>query len=84
MYLQFEPVEGPSSSLIELGIALGKQIKTTIILKNGLPEPRIFDGFQAVAAKLKFLPQARIYHVENVEAACSLIEIEGRKMLGLQ
>ena len=41
-------------------------------------------GFGAVAAKLKFLPEARIYtEVESPEAAASLISRNGRELLGL-
>jgi hypothetical protein len=52
LYLQFSDVVRPTSALIELGIALGRRIKTTVIVRRGLPTPYVLDGFGGVAAKL--------------------------------
>lgn len=83
LYLQFADIVRPSGALIELGVALGKKIKTTIILKSDVQQPYMLQGFAAVAANLNFLPQARIYFVEDVGAACSLVARNGRQLLGL-
>ena len=83
LYLQFLEVVHPSSSLIELGCALGRRLKTTIIIKADLHQPFMLDGFAAVAAGLNFLPKARVYTVRSVDQACDLITRNGRELLGL-
>jgi transcriptional regulator with XRE-family HTH domain len=84
LYLQFAEVLGPSSAYVELGFALGRKMKVTIIVQKGLTSPYMLRGFGAVAAKLKFLPEARIYtEVESPDEAASLIASNGRDLLGL-
>jgi transcriptional regulator with XRE-family HTH domain len=83
LYVQFAEMVHPSSSLIELGIALGLRLKTTIILQNDINKPYMLEGFGSVAEKLKFLPQARIYTVQSPKQACELISKNGRELLGL-
>jgi hypothetical protein len=83
LYIQFAPIVHPSSALVELGFALGRRIKTTVIFQSGLPVPYMLGNFGAVASEMKFLPQARIYPVESVAGAVSLIERNGRDLLGL-
>lgn len=84
LYLQFAEVVGPSSAFVELGFALGIKMKITIIVQKGLISPYMLRGFGAVAARLKFLPEARIYtEVESPEEAASLIASNGRDLLGL-
>ena len=84
LYLQFTEVMGPSSAFVELGFALGRKMKVTIIVQKGLTSPYMLRGFGAVAAKLKFLPEVRIYtEVESPDEAASLISSNGRELLGL-
>lgn len=84
LYLQFAEVLGPSSAFVELGFALGTKMKVTIIVQKGLTSPYMLRGFGAVAAKLKFLSETRIYtEVESPGAAASLIASNGRELLGL-
>lgn len=83
LYLQFAEVIGPSSAFVELGFALGRKMKITIITKSGLVSPYMLQGFGAVAASLSFLPQARIYHVRSAQEASNLIAQNGRELLGL-
>lgn len=84
LYLQFRETHRPSSSLVELGLALGMRHKTTMIVHEDLAQPFMFtNGFGAVAAELDFLPKARTYTVTSVAGACELIERNGRGLLGL-
>jgi transcriptional regulator with XRE-family HTH domain len=83
LYVQFMEIVRPSSSLIELGCALGWRLKTTVIMQAGLNEPFMLDNFGAVAATLDFLPKARVYKVKSVGDACDLITRNGRELLGL-
>lgn len=83
LYLQFEPVVRPSGALVELGIALGRRMKTTIIVKRDLPQPFMLQEFAAVAARVDSLPQARVYLVDDVDAARQFIDRNGRELLGL-
>ena len=83
LYLQFVEIVRPSSALIELGVALGRRLKTTVILQTGVAQPYMLNGFGAVAATVGFLPQARIYTVKSVGDACDLIRVNGRELLGL-
>lgn len=84
IYLQFEELDGPSGALVELGIGLGRRIKTTIILREGLRTPFLLrEGFGAVAARHQSMPKARIYLVKSAADAASLIERNGRELLGL-
>jgi transcriptional regulator with XRE-family HTH domain len=83
LYLQFAEVRGPSSALVELGFALGRKMKVTIIHKKGLTSPYMLRGFGVVAAKLSFLPDAEIYEEESADSAAALIANNGRELLGL-
>jgi transcriptional regulator with XRE-family HTH domain len=83
LYLQFLEVVHPSSSLIELGCALGRHLKTTMIIQADLYPVFMLDGFGAVAASVGFLPKARVYRVKTVGDACDLITRNGRELLGL-
>jgi transcriptional regulator with XRE-family HTH domain len=83
LYLQFAEVIGPSSALVELGFALGRRMKITIIFKKGLTSPYMLRGFGGVAARLSFLPDTRIYEEESADSAAALIASNGRELLGL-
>lgn len=83
LYLQFAEVVGPSSSFVELGFALGRRMKITIIVKQGLRSPHMLKNYGTVAANLDFLPNARMYTVASAADAASLIESNGRVLLGL-
>ncbi len=84
LYLQFEELVGPSGALVELGIALGKEIKTTVMVKKGLEKPFMLrQGFDAVAKRVGGYPDARIYDVDSVAHAETMIAESGRIMFGL-
>jgi transcriptional regulator with XRE-family HTH domain len=81
LYLQFAQTVNPSGALVELGFALGRRIKTTMIIKRNIHTPYMFEGFQGVAAKLDSLPEAHIYVVDEINQAVRLIEVDGRRFL---
>jgi transcriptional regulator with XRE-family HTH domain len=81
LYLQFAELVNPSGALVELGFALGRKIKTTMIIKRGLRTPYMFDGLGIVAAKLNFLPETHIYEVGDVDEAVRLVGRNGRQLL---
>jgi transcriptional regulator with XRE-family HTH domain len=81
LYLQFAEMDNPSGALVEVGFALGRKLKTTMIIKKGLRTPYMFGGFEGVAAKLHFLPDVFIYEVETIGQAVRLIETNGRQLL---
>jgi transcriptional regulator with XRE-family HTH domain len=83
LYLQFSEIVRPSSALVELGLALGRRMKTTLIVKSEIDYPYMFEGFGAVAASLNFLPNARIYQVRSIEDAEAILRNNGRELLGL-
>lgn len=85
LYLQFAEIKGPTGALVELGIALGRRMKTTIICLRGVRLPFMMEptSFAAVAERSKILPAARLYEVESVEAASTLVANNGRELLGL-
>lgn len=83
LYLQFAEIIRPSSALIELGCALGRRMKTTIIMHEDVQQAFMLDGFGAVASNLSFLPKARIYRVHSIDDACDLVDRNGRQLLGL-
>lgn len=83
IYLQFKNIVHPSSSLVELGLALGKRMKTTIFVARGIREPYMLDGFQGVAGAVSFLPKARIYRVGAPDEVSSMLAKNGREILGL-
>lgn len=83
LYLQFAEVVRPSSAFVELGFALGRKMKVTIIVQQGLKNPFMLRGFSAVAESLDFLPKARTYEVASADEAASLIKGSGRELLGL-
>ena len=63
------------------GFALGRKLKTTIIVKRNLHKPYMLEGFGVVAAKLRFLPEVHIYEVDDVDEAVRLIGRNGRQLL---
>jgi transcriptional regulator with XRE-family HTH domain len=81
LYLQFAELVNPSGALVELGFALGRKVKTTMIIKRDLATPYMLEGFGAVAAKLHFLPEVHIYEIKDVDDAVRLIERNGRQLL---
>ncbi len=83
LFLQFSEILQPTSALIELGLALGKRLKTTIFVQRDLPIPFMLEGFSAVAAEIPFLPKARVYPVASATEACRMIRKNGRDLLGL-
>jgi len=83
LYLQFAQVSRPTSALVEFGFALGRRLKTTFILKNGLSTPFMLEGFQGVASSLAFLPKTHVYPVSTVDDAIILIARNGRELFGL-
>jgi transcriptional regulator with XRE-family HTH domain len=83
LYLQFAEIVGPSSALIELGYALARHMKITMITQAGLTSPYMLKNFSTAVANLNFLPNARIYSVASAEDASALISANGRALLGL-
>ena len=83
LYLQFNEIVHPTSALVEFGLALGMKLKTTLIIKRDLHNPYMLEGFGAVAARLPFLPDARIYQVLSVEDAVARINRNERALFGL-
>lgn len=83
LYLQFDDVIRPSGALIELGIALGRRMKTTLISTKSVELASMLDGFAGVAASVSFLPKAHLYSVASVDEACDLVRQNGRDLLGL-
>lgn len=83
LYLQFADIVRPSSALVELGFALAKRCKTTLILRQGINTPFMLNGFSGVAAGLDFLPKARIYWVRSVDDAAGFVRRNGREVFGL-
>jgi putative transcriptional regulator len=81
LYVQFAEMVDPSGALVELGFALGRKVKTTMIIKKGLRTPYMFSGLGIVAAKLDFLPETHIYDVDDVDEAVRLIGRSGRQLL---
>jgi transcriptional regulator with XRE-family HTH domain len=80
LYLQFAEMRNPSGALVELGIALGRKLKTTMILKKAMNTPYMFEGLGGVAAKLQWLPEVHIY-LKDPNEAVQLIEASGRDLL---
>lgn len=85
LYLQFAEIQRPTGALVELGIGLGRKLKTTIICLRGLHLPFMMEpsSFAAVAARSSILPEARLYVVDTVEEARNLVANNGRSLLGL-
>jgi DNA-binding XRE family transcriptional regulator len=81
LYLQFGEIVNPSGALVELGFALGRRLKTTMIIMKNLSVPYMFEGLQGVAARLRFLPEVHIYVVDDVDRAVQLIERDGSRLL---
>jgi hypothetical protein len=83
LYLQFADIIHPSGALVEFGIALGRRLKTTLIIQRDFPSPFMLNGFGAVAESLTFLPKAHIYLVASADEAVSLVTRNGRELFGL-
>lgn len=83
LYVQFAPVMHPTGALIELGFALGRKIKTTIMIQKHLPIPFMLKNFEGVAARSSIMPDARVYLMDDVEHAVQTIANNGREIFGL-
>jgi len=85
LYLQFERPQRPTGALIELGMALGRKMKTTIMIQDDVDAPFMLeDGFQGVAVTSSILPLARVYRPKDVGEVERLIaSTGGRTLLGL-
>lgn len=83
LYVQLGDVIGPSSALVELGIALGRRVKVTVIVKDGVAVPFMFRNFESVAQRIRFLPDARIIVVRQVDEAVRMLRTSGRVLFGL-
>lgn len=83
LYVQLADVTHPTGALIELGIALGRQIKTTLIIRRGVPLPFMLRNFEGVAARSPIMPDARVDFVDSAEDVVALIKRNGRAIFGL-
>jgi plasmid maintenance system antidote protein VapI len=84
LYLQFREVEGPSSALIELGVALGRRTHTTIVMQRDLRRPFMLrENFEGTAGRIPQFPNPRFRAVHSVAQAVTLLERDGRQLLGL-
>lgn len=81
IYLQFANVVNPSSAYIELGYALGRKVKLTIMVKRGLMLPYMLHDFGAVGVGLR---EVRIFpNIASADEAAAMIASNGRELLGL-
>jgi transcriptional regulator with XRE-family HTH domain len=81
LYLQFAAVVNPSSAYIELGYALGRKMKLTIMVKGGLMVPYMLRDFGAVRVGLR---EVGIFpNIASADEAAELIASNGRELLGL-
>jgi hypothetical protein len=83
LYVQLSDVAHPTGALIELGIALGRRIKTTIMIQKDLPLPFMLRNFEGVAARSQIMPDARVDFVEDVDDVIQRIGRNGREIFGL-
>jgi transcriptional regulator with XRE-family HTH domain len=83
LYVQLADVTHPTGALVELGIALGRQIKTTVMIKRGVPLPFMLRNFEGVAARSPIMPDARVDFVDTAEDVVALIKRNGREIFGL-
>jgi hypothetical protein len=83
LYVQLTDVIHPTGALMELGIALGRKMKTTIMIQRGLPLPFMLRNFEGVAARSKIMPDARVDFVENAEDVVARIKRNGREIFEL-
>ncbi len=84
VYLQFAELAGPTGSLVELGIALGRKMRVTIFVQEGLDRPLLMNSFERVAARLSMLPNARNYSVQSPDEVVQWLQNGGRHLLGFK
>ena len=84
VFVQFAESTRPSNCLVELGIALGRRMKTTVFMQKDVSRPAMFRGLDGVAARNDQLPDIRIYgDLANAHEAVKMIRRNGRGLLGL-
>lgn len=84
VYVQFNEVIHPSGALIELGIALGRKMRTTVLALEGLQLPFMLrNGFDGVAGASPDLPDARIRQFRSMDDAVRQIRNTGPAFFGL-
>lgn len=84
VYLQFSEMVRPTSSLVELGIALGRKMRVTVFIQEGLHQPFMMSNFDGVAARLPFMPDARTYEVKSPDQVVRWIKKDGAHLLGFK
>lgn len=85
LYVQFDEVIHPSGALIELGIALGRKMKTTIVADARLGLPFMLrNGFDGVARDSPNLPDAKVHTFADIEDAKRQIANTGPLFFGIQ
>lgn len=84
VYIQFEEIEGATGALIELGIALGRKIRTTVILSDRVKKPFLLSsGFERIAEARDDFPNALFYTYSSADAAAGEIRETGAAYFGL-
>jgi hypothetical protein len=83
VYLQQRKLTHPTSSLLEVGIALASKKPVTVFAPSEDILPyALRRGFEAVAADLAF-GRFRFYRTDTVEEAIRLITVHGAELIGL-
>jgi transcriptional regulator with XRE-family HTH domain len=81
VYVQLTNVTRATGALVELGIALGLQRPITLILGTNVARPFMFEqGFEAVAARLHWLPDVRVVTVTSAVEAEQIIHTAGARL----
>ncbi len=59
-------------------------MRTTIVLREGIPAPSMLKGFDAVCVKFpEILPRVRIHRVADVDEAANFVRLQRGRFFGL-
>lgn len=84
LYIQLNEVIRPTGALIELGIALGRRIKTTLLLSPGVTLPFMLrGGFEKNMERFPEFPDAQVDEVDSVSDIKTRIANTGPAYFGL-
>jgi len=84
LYIQLLETTTPSNTLVELGMALGRRMRTTIIIGQGIQMPSMFAALEVLGARMPHvLPKVRVIQVSGVDEAVNYVRTSGRSLFGL-
>jgi transcriptional regulator with XRE-family HTH domain len=83
VYLQLRELTHPSSSLVEIGMAIASKKPVTIFAPSEESLPYVLRRFEAVSGRAGLGGRFRVYSIRSATDAVRLLTIHGPELIGL-